>query len=69
MDNRHIEDLDIQGDKELKTAPQQDGMECSMCDDKLLTQEEYTNNNSEHLREIQEDDIEYLKKGHKIFTE
>ena len=40
MNDRHIEDLDRQGDKELKTAPQKDGKECSMCDDKHITQEE-----------------------------
>ena len=67
MNSRHIEDLDRQGYKELKTAPQQVGMECSMCDDKLLTQEEYTNPVSEHLKEIREIDIEYLKNKHKIF--
>ena len=67
MNNRHIYDLDRQGLKELKTAPQQDGMECSMCDDKLLTQEDYTNHISEHLKEIQEIDVEYLKNGYKMF--
>ena len=40
MNDRHIEDLDRQGDKELKTDPQKDGKECSMCDDKHITQEE-----------------------------
>ena len=67
MNNRNIEDLDRQGDKELKTAPLQDSVECSMFDDNLLTQEESTNHISEHLKEIQEIDIEYLKNGHKIF--
>ena len=67
MNNMHIEDLDRQGNKELKTAPQQDGMECSMCDDKLLTQKEHTNHISEHLKEIQEIDIEYLKHRHKWY--
>ena len=41
--------------------------ECSICDDKFLTEEEYTNHIQEHLQEIKEIDVEYLKSGHEIF--
>ena len=41
--------------------------ECSICDDKFITEEEYTNHVKEHLEEIKDIDIEFLKNGHEIF--
>ena len=35
--------------------------ECSICDDRFLTEEDYTKHVQEHLKEIKEIDIEYLK--------
>ena len=37
-----------------------------MCDDKFITEEEYTKHVKEHLEEIKDIDIEFLKNGHEI---
>ena len=42
--------------------------ECSLCDDTLLTNEEFKSHVSGHLEEIRDIDIEYLKSGHELFA-
>ena len=42
--------------------------ECSLCEDKFLTHEEFKVHVTEHLVEIKDIDIDYLKSGHEIFS-
>ena len=41
--------------------------ECSLCEDKFLSSDDYDNHVKEHLEEIKDIDFEYLKNGHEIF--
>ena len=42
--------------------------ECSTCEEKFDTYNEYTDHVNEHLKEIEELDIEDLKSGHEVFA-
>ena len=42
-------------------------LECTLCEENFTIYEEYTNHRKNHLKEIEEIDIEYLKNGHEIF--
>ena len=44
-----------------------DDHECSLCEDKFRTQEEYDKHVNKHIQEINQIDIETLKGGHDIF--
>ena len=41
--------------------------ECSMCQDKFTTSKELNSHIEEHLKEIEDIDVEYLKSGHDEF--
>ena len=41
--------------------------ECSMCQDKFPTSKEFNSHIEEHLKEIEDIDVEYLKSGHEEF--
>ena len=41
--------------------------ECSICDNKCTSEEDYNTHIKDHLQEIKEIDREYLKSGHEIF--
>ena len=42
--------------------------ECSLCEDTFSTNEEFKSHVSDHLEEIKDIDIEYLKSGHELFS-
>ena len=41
--------------------------ECSMCEEKFDTYNEYTDHVNDHLKEIEDLDMEDLKSGHEVF--
>ena len=41
--------------------------DCSICDKKFISEEDYNNHIKDHLQEIKNFFIEYLKSGHEIF--
>ena len=43
-------------------------LECSTCEDKFTTMEKLQTHKDEHLNEIKNLDIEYLKNGHESFV-
>ena len=58
---------DIETENDTQNDIKTDISECSICEDKFLTEEEYTHHIQEHLEEIKDIDIEFLKNGHEIF--
>ena len=56
------------GSQSKNNASVVDVKECSLCDDQFLTQEEFRIHVTEHLEEIQNIDVEYLKSGNEIFS-
>ena len=44
-----------------------DVSECSICDDEFISEEDYKNHIKDHLQEIKEIDIKYLKSGPELF--
>lgn len=66
---RHMQDKGRKGGSQSKNnASVVDVKECSLCDDQFLTQEEFKIHITEHLEEIQNIDVEYLKSGNEIFS-
>ena len=41
---------------------------CPLCEDKFLTDEDFNRHINEHLAEIKSMNIEYLKSGHEVFV-
>ena len=67
-DKNNIESqVDIEAEKDINKHIETDVSECSICEDKFQTEEEYTKHIQDHLEEIKDIDIEYLKSGHEIF--
>ena len=54
-------------DKVIQQDIEPEISECSICDDKFITHAEYTKHIKDHIEEIKDIDIEYLKNGHEIF--
>ena len=65
--NEHEQQRDIDTVKIIEQDIKAEVSECSICDDKFLTEDDYTKHVKEHLKEIKEIYIEYLKSGHEIF--
>ena len=65
INTKHISEL--KSEKVIQQDYETEISECSICDDKFLTEQEYNNHIKEHIEEIKEIDIEYLKSGHEIF--
>ena len=64
---KHYGTCNIEPEEVSQHNSENNRTECSICEEKFLTEEEYTNHIQEHLKEIKEIDIEYLKSGHEIF--
>jgi hypothetical protein len=66
MENKH------KGEPKSDTVEQTNSepivSECSLCDDKFNSEEEYTDHINAHLEDIQGIDIEDLKNGHEAFA-
>ena len=54
-------------DRVILKDSSQGEIECSMCQDKFPTSKEFNNHIEEHLTEIDDIDVEYLKSGHEEF--
>ena len=69
LDN-HINELHNNKSSFIKEAPKVSepyDHECSLCEDKFSTQEDYDDHVNEHIQEINQMDIDTLKGSHDIF--